>query len=127
MFLLIYSSDRIISRGEFFTKRLAYYEKTFDMYPEHSKLFVPMSLHDWERLYYPYEIPAESLILTCMEGKENCKTLYMDYDRKGAALYLDSEQQFLFFNNQVSYNKINTNFFNLPVEPYLPIDKVAWR
>jgi hypothetical protein len=69
LLLVVYSSDRIISRGDFFTKRLAYYEKTFDMYPGHSKLFVPMSLHDWNQLYYPYEIPAESLILTCMEGK----------------------------------------------------------
>ena len=127
LLLVVYSSDRIISRGDFFTKRLAYYQKTFDMYPEHSKLFVPMSLHDWEQLYYPYEIPAESLILTCMEGKEHCKTLYMDYGRKGPDLYTGSDQRFLFFNKQVRYENLNANFFTLPDEAYLPIEKVAWR
>ena len=125
--LIAYSSDRIISRGDFFTERLGYYTQTFEMYPENDKLFVPMSLHDWEKLYYPYEIPGESLILTCMEGKEKCKTLYVDYERRGEDLYLNSEKSFLFFNNQVPMENINTNFFTLPEEPYLAIDKVAWR
>jgi hypothetical protein len=51
----------------------------------------------------------------------------MDYGRKGAELYTGSDQRFLFFNKQVRYENLNTNFFTLPDEAYLPIEKVAWR
>jgi hypothetical protein len=109
-------------------QRLEGYKETFDMYPGESKLFALLVLHDWDLLWYPYEIPVETLMLTAIEGKDKAKTIFIDYHQKNMLEKYPGPDGFYFFDSNMPIEKLNPKFFNLTKDrPYIKIEKVAWE
>jgi hypothetical protein len=126
--LLLYSLGRIWEKHYVLEYRLEGFSQTFDMYPDQPKLFAPLALHDWDILWYPYEIPLETLMLSSLKGPEHSKTLFIDYDVLGTKGYLDSTDFFISFNNKMPIADLNPKFFRLSSEkPYFLIDDVSWE
>ncbi len=125
--LTFFCMDRIHDKHTFFEDRLDGYTETLNLYPESSKLFVPQEYMDWDKIWFPYETPLESLILTSIEGKEHSRTLYIDYDNKGYSWVEGRDSTFLMFTNRPDLSELNPKFFKLPIGPYKLADGVTWK
>ena len=126
--LVLFCTVRIQSKSKFMKQRLDYYAQTFRLYPENSKLYAPLKLHDWSKLWYPYEVPIESLMWSSMEGKMPSKTIYIDYDAKNIIEKFPQSDVLYLFDSPMSISRLNPKFFKLPNdEPYKKIDSVAWK
>jgi len=121
------STTMMVNKHSFYHQRLEYISQTLDFYPEHRKLLVPSSAFNWDTMWYPYEVAHESLMLTALKGRDQCRTIYVNIDSPPDAEYLNSDQ-FLQFNGTMSLDVFkHSRFFSLPAEPYTVIDTVAWK
>jgi hypothetical protein len=67
-------------------------------------------------------------MLTAIEGKENSKTIFIDYHQKNMLEKYPEPDGFYFFDSNMAIEKLNPKFFDLPNDhPYIKIDKVAWE
>ncbi len=125
--LIGFSTYRMVEKLHFFHQRHEYIRATLKMYPDHPKLLVPNSLFEWETMWYPYEIPHESLMLTALDDSEACRTIYVNTDTPADSEYLRSNG-FLQFNGSIGVSGVNRSpFFQLPDGPYYTVDHVAWK
>jgi hypothetical protein len=126
--LLAFSLIRIYEKEYVLRERLEGYLKTFEMYPDQSKLFAPLNLHDWDKFWYPFEMPVETLMLSSLDGKKNSKTIFVDYDVLGTDGFIEEGDYFISFNQKLPLDKLNPRFFYLPDDqPYIRIEKVSWK
>lgn len=126
--LVLFCTVRIQSKSKFMKQRLDYYSQTFNLYPDNSKLYAPLKLHDWSKLWYPYEVPIETLMWSSVEGKMLSKTIYIDYDAKNIIEKFPQSDVLYLFDSPMSISRLNPKFFKLPNdEPYREIDRVAWK
>jgi hypothetical protein len=126
--LIIFCLFRIQSKSKFMSKRLQYYSQTFELYPGKNKLFALLVLHDWDKMWYPYEIPLETLMLSALQGKQYSKTIFIDYNQKNLILKYPQTDVFYLFDGTMNINQLNPKFFHLnPEEKYQKIEKVAWK
>lgn len=125
--LIALSTGMMLSKKSFYKQRLEYIEQTLALHPEHEKLLVPASAFNWETMWYPYEVAHESLMLTALEGREQCRTIYVNIDAPADAEFLASDQ-FLQFHGSVPLKVFSySRFFSLPEAPYTVVDTVAWK
>jgi len=126
--VLVFSMIRIFEKEYVLRERLEGYEKTFEMYPDQVKLFAPLNLHDWDKFWYPFEMPVETLMLSSLDGKKNSKTIFVDYDVLGTDGFIEEGDYFISFNQKLSLDLLNPKFFKLPDDqPYIRIEKVSWK
>ena len=126
--LLVYSIARTWEKKYILERRLEGYVEIFEMYPDSPKLFGLLKLHDWNQFWYPYEIPVETLMLTSLEGPENSKTLFIDYDNRGVGDLLEGKGYFINFYNKSDIDVLNKKFFRLSDKhSYKHIERVPWK
>lgn len=123
--LLLVSASQIIQKSTFFRKRLDYFNEIVKAHPENSKYYVSMDLHDWDEMWYPYFIPQEFMLLTALEGKDKCKTLYINYNGVDEKVFQD-KNTFWLYSGSKSIDELNNNYFELPSEPYKKLKDVPW-
>lgn len=126
--LIVFSSWRMVRTRHFYAKRLEYIQETLAMYPgkDQQKIIVPREHFHWDRMWFPYEVAHESLMLTALEDPDRTRTIYVDIDAPEGAEFLQSEG-FIQFHGAHHINAINqSRFFNLPEGTYITVDSVAW-
>lgn len=125
--LIAISTGMMLSKRSFYQQRLEYIEQTLALHPEQKKLLVPASAFEWKTMWYPYEVAHESLMLTALQGREQCRTIYVNIDAPTDAAFLQSDQ-FLQFHGYVPLEVFSySRFFSLPEVPYTVVDTVAWK
>ncbi|MEM7102844.1 MAG: hypothetical protein AAF502_06940 [Bacteroidota bacterium] len=122
--LIALSVIQIHEKHNFFENRLKAMDKTFEMNDNHPKLFVELKDFNWENMWYPYEVPLESLIWTSLRGKEHGKTIYVDASKYRTTVDVDAIEGFYGFGKA---GPLNEKFFDLPEVKYKLTDKVAWK
>lgn len=116
--LLAFSLDRIRGMHRFFADREFLLLNIIDgnSEPEEPKLLAHMEAFDWERLWMPWAIGVETLMMSSLQDPEHPQTLYFqDYGQELDYL-LDDEDLFL------SLHYAPEDFWaeKLPVQVYLP-------
>ncbi len=125
--LIVFSTIRMVEKRHFYRQRLTHIQGTFALHPEETKLLVPQSLFEWDVMWYPYEIPHESLMLTALDGPETCKTIFINIDAVQDADWLESSG-FLQFNGALDIHALNRSpYFELAPQPYIRVDTVSWK
>lgn len=128
--LLIFSVHRIYLRHSFFTNRLALLQETMDHYEEEEIYKVRYELKDfsWDELWYPYQVPHESLMLSALESPSETKSIYINYDYLPEEHFLGKEKQgFLHANHHPSVERLPQQYFQLPKGYYELIEWAAWK
>lgn len=126
--LLIFSSYQMLDKRKFFQQRLEYIRQTAQWSEDckQKKWLVTNDQFNWQKMWYPYELPHESLLLSALNGRENCYTMYANTDSPAEAPFLQSTG-FLQFNYASSLESINNSmYFYLPEAPYCEIDTIIW-
>lgn len=127
--LLIFSGFQMLDKRRFFQLRLEYIRQTeqWNVNCEQKKWLVTNDQFNWQKMWYPYELPHESLLLSALNGRENCYTIYANTDSPVGASFLQTTG-FLQFNHASSMESINNSFyFQLPEAPYCEIDTILWQ
>jgi len=88
------------------------------------KSLVKYDRFDWNKLWYPYEFPHETIMLTALDEELENATIFVDYDNKNVDEYLENEYTMLAFYHNVG---LNPKFFSLPKQKYMRVDKVPWK
>ena len=127
--LIIFSLHRIYDKHKFYNDRLALIQETLDRHvtSESRKLLVPMEKFSWEVMWYPYEIPHESLMLSSLDGPENGATIFVDYDFNLVHEYQADTTVFYHFQLKTPVVHLPSKYFSLPKQPYQLITDVAWK
>jgi len=125
--LLAYSLDRIHEKHTFFEKRLQYFsdfmEKNAE--PDRKKLLIHMRHFNWEKLWYPWAVPYETLLLSSLKGPEHAKVVY--YLEYGEELSLDKGRYFVAGKGQYNQFLVKTlpqRYFRLDENPHREIENV---
>ncbi len=108
----------------FFERRLEKMDKTFEMNNNHPLLFVELKDFNWEKMWFPFEVPLESMIWTSLRGKEHSKTIYVDASSYTTNKDVESINGFYMFDKVV---KLNDKFFQLNGQNYKITSEVGWR
>lgn len=128
-FLFFVSTWQMIGTYSFYRQRLNYIEDTLAMHPEpeQKKLIVPWNLFEWNTMWFPYELPHESLMLTALKDPDSCRTIYVLIDAPLDADFLETDG-FIQFQGAHEAKTINSSaYFNLPEIPYVEADTTAWK
>ena len=123
------STWQMIGTNVFFRQRLTYIEETLDMHPgaDQKKLIVPWNLYEWKTMWFPYEIPHETLMLTALEDPDSCRSIYVLIEAPLDAPFLKTDG-FIQFQGAHDASTINNSpYFNLPEMPYVEADTTAWK
>lgn len=126
--LLSYSGYQMLDTRKFFQQRLSHIQQTIDLNVEceTNKLIIGNAQFDWKKMWYPYELPHESLLLSSLKGRDHCYTLYANTDSPADASFLQSTG-FLQFNHASSIESINNSvYFYLKEGPYCETDTISW-
>jgi len=123
--ILLVSASQIVQKSTFFRGRLDYFREISKAHPDHSKYYVSMNLHNWDELWYPYFIPQEFMLLTALDGKDNCKTLYINFNGVDENEF-KKKNTFWLYSGSKSIDELNPNYFKLPPEPYKKLNNVPW-
>ena len=123
--LVLISCFQIYQKHTFFESRTAAIRQTFDKNPDHKKLFVVDDEFSWKTMWYPYALPVESLMITCMEGTAHCKALVVEPKRvlKDASTTIHDTIHMM--DRHGAY--INDKYFVWHKGPYKVTDKVGWE
>jgi hypothetical protein len=127
--LIVVSTWQMIGTYSFYRQRLTYIKETLAMHPEpaQKKLIVPWNLFEWNSMWFPYELPHETLMLTALEDPDSCRTIYVLIDAPLDAEFLKSDG-FIQFQGAHDASTINSSpYFNLPEMPYVEADTTAWK
>lgn len=123
------STWQMISTYSFYRQRLVFIEETLAMHPEpeQKKLIVPWNLFEWNTMWFPYELPHETLMLTALKNPDSCRSIYVLIDAPLDADFLDTDG-FIQFQGAHDASTINSSpYFNLPEMPYVEADTTAWK
>jgi len=77
--LLVFNLHRIYGTREFFQNRQSYLEEMIEKtaQPEQRKVVLRMQDFIWDKLWYPWAMPYETLLHTSIKKPENAATIYM--------------------------------------------------
>ena len=125
--LLIFSSFQMLDKRKFFKQRLDNIELSAQLNEScgQKKWIISNSQFNWKTMWYPYELPHESLLLSALNGREHCYTFYANTDSPDDASYLKTNG-FLQFNHASSIESINSFYFHLPEGTYCNSDTISW-
>lgn len=128
--LLFFSMHRIYIRHSFFTERLTLLQETMDHYEQEGRYKVRFALEDfnWENLWYPYQVPHETLMLSALEGPEKTKSIYINYDHLPEEHFFGEEKQgFLHYTHHPAVERLPQQYFKLPKGDYQLVKWAAWK
>ncbi len=123
--LLLISGALMISKASFYQQRLDYYRQLIDQQEPQKKLIVRMEDFDWNKIWYPYEVQVESLIISCLEG--DCATIYVNYLNRPVEELTQDPKSFHTFADSPPTTFLNGLFFEMPEERYEVVEEVPWR
>lgn len=122
--IIIFSVHQIEVKHLFFKRRLQAHNKTFALNEPHRKLHIGLKDFNWQKMWYPYQVPLESLMLTSLEGKEYSKTTQVNPDWWPDQDVINSTN---FLDANKGVRRLNPRYFSLPEEGYFITDKVGWK
>lgn len=130
--LLLFSGTRIYNRHDFFTDRLSMLEETIAHYEaqELRKVRIQLDHFNWHKMWYPYSVPHETLILSALKGKEKTMSIYVNYDNHDEDFFIDGNkhaQDFLQYDHGNPVNWLPKQYFDLPKGEYVLKTWVAWE
>lgn len=128
--LLVFSLHRIYLKHTFFTERLALLQETMDHYEAEGiyKVRYQLNQFSWEKLWYPYQVPHETLMLSAIEGPEKAKSLYINYDHLPEEHFVGEEKRgFLHYYHHPSVERLPQQYFKLPEGLYETKEWAAWQ
>ncbi|MFK7937473.1 MAG: hypothetical protein AB8G22_28415, partial [Saprospiraceae bacterium] len=124
VFTLVWSVHQIETKHLFFKRRLLAFDRTFALNEPQRKLYVSLKKFNWGTIWYPYQVPLETLMWTSLEDKNASKTILVDV----VNYEIDStiQQRTKFLNEERLEKTLNEKYFNLPEGNYHITDKVSW-
>ncbi|MDX1667018.1 MAG: hypothetical protein R3350_07310, partial [Saprospiraceae bacterium] len=127
--LLLFSLYRIYDAHHFYAQRHVYIEDTLERHvtSEKRKFIVPGDHFEWEKMWYPYEIPHESLFLSSLKGPEHSATIFVNYEYRDTAQLKQDSSVFLQLYEPVPIDRHDGRYFQLPKNEYEIIEEVAWE
>lgn len=125
--LLFFSGFQMLDKRKFFKQRLDNIEQTAQLNEdcEQKKWIISNAQFDWKKMWYPYELPHEALLLSALNGREHCYTFYANVDSPADASYLKTNG-FLQFNHASPIESIGGYYFHLPEATYCIVDTISW-
>lgn len=122
--LMIFSLDRIRNKRKFFQQRQAYFVELLDKHvtEDKRKFLAHMRDFSWEKLWMPWPVALETLMMSSLEGPENAATIYIqwwekDYDLEDPELFLGTNYDPMYFKS----DKLPKHLFELKEGTYQPI------
>lgn len=124
--VLTVSFIKIYDIHNFYERRLNWYKQlvTEQAAQGHTKLFVPLDRFDWNRIWYPYEVPFESLVTTTLDPDIPDGTIFIDDANKGAEEVLKKDYDLLAFYHSMHRNP---RFFKQDTSTYKVVRDVPWK
>lgn len=128
VFLLFFSVDRIKGTHHFFTQREDLLLAIMDSHTEtdEAKLVTSMDAFDWDRLWLPWAVGIETLMMSTLETPEAPKTLFFYENRANIEDLLEDLDLFLalhYFINPYEVDQLPVQFKSkLPSGLYKEID-----
>ncbi len=124
--LIILCYAQIFSKHTFFKQRHILQKElmTSQLEKGSSKTLVKLDRFDWDKLWYPYEFPHETIMLSALDKTMENASIFVDYDGKKVEEFLEREYDMLAFYQNVG---LNPKYFNLPKQKYSRVDKVPWK
>lgn len=125
-FLIFFSLQRIYAYHTFYEHRLNVMLETFERHPDARKLTVEMAQFDWGEMWYPYEIPHESLMFSALANNGKAATIYVnDFNKQPEDLR--KTDVFYHFDTYFPISNLPSQYFDLPDSTtYKPILDPAW-
>jgi len=124
--LIISCFFQIYTKHHFYEQRHDYQKQLMRSQLElgNHKTLVKLDRFNWEKLWYPYEFPHETIMLSALAQDMETATIFVDYDGKNVDEYLERPYTMLAFYQDTG---LNPKFFKLPEQKYLRIDEVPWK
>lgn len=119
------SMVQIQIKHTFFEERLLSFERTFEMNKPYQKLYIPMKKFNWGKIWYPYQVPVESLMYSSLYNKNNSKTILIELSNEGIDSTILTRKKFL--NIEKLEKNLNKKYFNLPEVGYHLTEQVGWE
>ncbi len=125
-FVLTICFAQIYTKHSFYKQRHIYQKELMkkQLALGHAKTLVKLDRFDWEKLWYPYEFPHETIMISALDESMNHASIFVDYDGKNVDEYLKNDYTMLAFYGNVG---LNPKFFALPKQKYIRVDKVPWK
>ena len=128
--LIGFSIDRIYKKHEFYTQRLAYLSETLDLHTtgNQRKLILDSKHFDWDKMWAPYLVSLESIMLSSIENPKDAAVLHITKYGEDIKALAKKKKMILGAMPHVSHKRLQKDYFDMPVEQeYLEIEEVAWR
>ncbi|MEL6944822.1 MAG: hypothetical protein AAFO82_19365, partial [Bacteroidota bacterium] len=111
--LLIFNLHRIYGTRKFFQKRASYIEGMIELnaQPKQRKLVLKMQDFIWDKFWYPWALPYETLLYSAIEKPENAATIYMAEWNEGRDKW--KKLQKVLPGDGRKINKFPLKYFNL--------------
>ena len=125
-FMLIVCFGQIYTKHEFFAERHRLQKELMRTHIQNGnhKTLVKLDRFNWEKLWYPYEFPHETIMLSALDDQMENASIFVDYDGKEVEEYLEKDYTMLAFYQNVG---LNPRFFRLPKQKYIRVDDVPWK
>lgn len=125
--LLLFSLDRISNKHHFFRERIEYLQAIMGDHAaeDERKLLAHMDQFDWEKLWMPWAVSFETLLISSLDGPEGAATLYYQQHHENWEEQLDDPNFFLSLHYAPIFVKqewLNSRYFQLPAAPYKKIN-----
>lgn len=123
--LLLTCGAMMVSKASFYQQRLDQYRQIIDQNAPQKKIVVRMEGFDWDQMWYPYEAPVESLIISCLEGE--CATIYVNYLYRSLEELTLKPDVFHSFADSSNDSFLNGLYFELPEQRYEVVEEAPWE
>ena len=127
--LTLFSLHRIYKKHVFFTERLALVEEALDnnVTEEDRKFIIDHKYFGWEKMWYPYGLPHESLLISSLKGPDRTAIFYVNYDYRPLEPMLEVTDSFHQYHETVSIDRLPKKYFQLPKNKYKVTENVNWN
>lgn len=122
--LLLFSLDRIKNKHRFFRERIHYLQTIMDQHDER-KLLAHMDEFDWNKLWMPWAVGFETLLISSLDGPQGTTTLYFQQHHEDWDEQMQNPQFFLSLHYAPIFVKqewLNSRYFQLPPASYKKIN-----
>jgi len=118
---------QIYMKHDFFEQRHIYQKTHMKNYLAlgQSKTLIKLDKFNWEKLWYPYEFPHETIMISALDEDMEPASIFVDYDGKNVDEYLEKDYTMLAFYGNCG---LNPKFFKLPKQKYIRVDdNLPWN
>jgi len=124
--LLFICFGQIYYKHNFYEQRHVYQKELMNQQLAlgHHKTLVKLDKFHWKKLWYPYEFPHETIMISALDKNMESATIFVDYDGKNVDEYLKNDYTMLAFYGNC---QLNPKYFKLPKEKYIRVDDIPWN